>query len=297
MRKQRAFATLTEQEIDQIAEWLRHDTYEKVRDRIAKPRPEGFALQLKSKRPLETLWQKKHTVDKINAKLGTGEKLTLAEFEAIWGGGGAGVPPAVEGVSPETSSSRSSVPDPKLTAVHKAILETTYDLVTSGDNTPYRLVALQKLADFPARADYRDHKIRMDLHRKHIANERLALSTRLVTIREEELALKKSKPAGPSDTNRFQLWSPEEFDARQAEVSAFIQKDPLLRQIGLIPQDDDPARSDADSFTATSSDKSHLSLTPDLHSGYVTAVDRLTASAVSNAPREAPDSGAGSRHR
>jgi hypothetical protein len=82
MRKQRAFATLTEADIDQIAEWLRHDTYDKVRERIAKPRPDGFALQLKSTRPLETLWQKKNTVDKINAKLETGQKLTLAEFES-----------------------------------------------------------------------------------------------------------------------------------------------------------------------------------------------------------------------
>jgi len=44
MRKQRAFKDLTEQEIDQIAEWLRHDTYEVVLDRIRKPRPEGFGF-------------------------------------------------------------------------------------------------------------------------------------------------------------------------------------------------------------------------------------------------------------
>ena len=82
-RKQRAFASLTDAEIDQIAGWLRLDTYHHVRDRIAKPRPEGFGLQLTSIRPLETLWQKKNTVDKINRKLATGEKLTIAELDAI----------------------------------------------------------------------------------------------------------------------------------------------------------------------------------------------------------------------
>src|SRR5436190_24398261 len=102
MRKQRAFATLTEHEIDQIAEWLRSDPYEVVRDRIAKPRPEGFALQLKSTHPLEILWERKNTVDKINAKLESRQKLTLAEFQSILGG--AGVPPAVEDVPSETSS-------------------------------------------------------------------------------------------------------------------------------------------------------------------------------------------------
>jgi hypothetical protein len=189
MRKQRAFATLTEEEIDQIAEWLRHDTYDKVRDRIAKPRPEGFALQLKSIRPLETLWQKKNTVDKINAKLETGQKLTLAEFESISAGEKADLPEKI----------------------HNAILETTYDRVLEDDNTPTQLLALQRLADFPARADYREHKIQMDLHRqemaehrKHIANERLALSNRLATIREQEFALKKGKSQLSTPTSQLE---------------------------------------------------------------------------------------------
>jgi len=181
MRKQRAFASLTEPDIDQIAEWLRHDTYDKVRERIAKPRPEGFALALKSTRPLETLWQKKNTVDKINAKLETGQKLTLAEFESIAAG------------------EKTDLPE----QIHNAILETTYDRVLEDDNTPTQLLALQRLADFPARADYREHKIQMDLHRKemaehrkHIANERLAISHRLARIREEALTLKKSRAQG-----------------------------------------------------------------------------------------------------
>ena len=43
-RKQPAFAGLTEIEIDQIARWLHSNTYDVVRDHIAKPRPEGFGL-------------------------------------------------------------------------------------------------------------------------------------------------------------------------------------------------------------------------------------------------------------
>ena len=46
MTKQRSFASLTEEEINQVAEWLQHGTYDEVRDRIAKPRPEGFGLNL-----------------------------------------------------------------------------------------------------------------------------------------------------------------------------------------------------------------------------------------------------------
>src|SRR4051812_6422970 len=117
MRKQRAFATLTEAEIDQIAEWLRHDTYDQVRDRLAKPRPEGFALQLKSTRPLETLWQKNNTVDKINAKLATGQKLTLSEFESI------------------SAGQKTDLPE----EIHNAILETACDRLFDDDNTPYQL--------------------------------------------------------------------------------------------------------------------------------------------------------------
>ena len=92
MTKQRSFASLTEEEINQVAEWLQHGTYDEVRDRIAKPRPEGFGLTLKSKRPLETLWQNKNTVDKINRKLAQGEKLTVSEFNAINSGERADLP-------------------------------------------------------------------------------------------------------------------------------------------------------------------------------------------------------------
>ena len=127
MTKQRSFASLTEEEINQVAEWLQHGTYDEVRDRIAKPRPEGFGLNLKSKRPLETLWQNKNTVDRINRKLAQGEKLTVSEFNAINSGERADLPEKIQDV----------------------IMETTYELATSGENNPTQLLALQRLADFP----------------------------------------------------------------------------------------------------------------------------------------------------
>src|SRR4051795_3015656 len=87
MRKQRAFASLTEEEIEQIAEWLRTDTYEFVLERIRQPRPHGFDLDI-SRKPLETLYAKKALLDLINSRIvagaaSTDKKLTLAQFESI----------------------------------------------------------------------------------------------------------------------------------------------------------------------------------------------------------------------
>jgi hypothetical protein len=56
-RKQPAFTGLTQNEIDQIARWLHCSTYDAVRERIARPRPEGFGLVI-SKGPLQRLFEK-----------------------------------------------------------------------------------------------------------------------------------------------------------------------------------------------------------------------------------------------
>jgi len=213
MRKQRAFASLTEDEINQIAEWLQQDTYDRVRERVAKPRPEGFGLQVKSRRPFETLFANKNRIDKINRKLETGQKLTLAEFESIAAG------------------EKTDLPE----QIHNAILETTYERVLEDDNTPTQLLALQRLADFPARAEYREHKIEMDLHRKemaehrkHISEERLELSRRLAKVREDELALKKTRaltpvPAPPPEEDELGpiATTPEGIRARAIALHGF----------------------------------------------------------------------------
>jgi hypothetical protein len=250
-RKQRAFASLTDAEIEQIANWLRLETYEHVRERIAKPRPEGFGLELNSTRPLETLWQKKNTVDKINNKLATGEKLTVTEFDAI------------------NSAEKTDVPE----KIHDAILETTYELVIEGDNTPTQLLALQRLADFPVRAELRTtreqrqtqvhswkaeaqewkreshalkkemHECRLDqaAHRKQIADQRFALAKSALDLRQKQIAMRSDQNPRSEFRNSqssFVPWTADDIIHNQAKVEAAIQADPFLSQIGLPPEPD-----------------------------------------------------------
>jgi hypothetical protein len=176
MTKQRAFATLTHDEINQIADWLRTHTYDQVIDLVAKPRPEGFGLKI-SRKPLQLLHAKLHRLDKINAHITTGEKLTLSNLDAINAG-------EQTDLAEET---------------HDAILAAAHDLATTGDNTPAQLLALQRLADFPARAEQREHKIQMDLARLEIARERLAIQKRKLELTEKLTAKKlNAKPAADS---------------------------------------------------------------------------------------------------
>ena len=52
MRKQRALASLTPEEREQLAEEVQKTPYEKVLERIRKPRPEGYGLAKISIPPL-----------------------------------------------------------------------------------------------------------------------------------------------------------------------------------------------------------------------------------------------------
>src|SRR5688572_2813212 len=85
MRKpqsQPSLAGLTEAEREQLADWLRREEYDVVRDRANQPRPEGFGLDI-SVKPLRTLWAKVALLDLINSRLPEDKKLTLAEFESL----------------------------------------------------------------------------------------------------------------------------------------------------------------------------------------------------------------------
>src|SRR5687768_9108843 len=174
MRKQRAFAGLTEQEINQIAEWVKGGKYDDAIERIAKPRPEGFGIKV-SRSPLQRLWAKTARVERINARIASGQRLTLNEFDAI--NAGEKLDLAEE--------------------IHEAILEDTHELALSGENNPTQLLALQRLADFPERAGLRaeraelarekfEHKLEMDPFRKHIAEQRLELEKRPVALAEQK---------------------------------------------------------------------------------------------------------------
>jgi hypothetical protein len=312
MRKpqpQPSLASLSPDDKTLLADWLRKDHYPAVLKRANKPRSDGGLGLSISKKPLQTFYAKVALLDLVNLRLPDNLKLTITDFESIAANDillTQSHTRTLTPAPPESASSLASLPSVQklLNETHLAILETTRDLARSDDNTPSQLLALQKLADFPVRAalrarkeerelETRHHKILMYLHRKemaehrkHIANERLAISHRLATIREEELVLKKSKPAAFSAGEN---WSPE----KQAEVEAFIQNDPLLRQIGLPPQDfPTPTLSEPDTLIQSGAEKSPLSLTPDFQSGDILASDSLTASAVSNSlntSREAPD--------
>src|SRR5688572_16328580 len=85
MRKpqsQPSLAGLTEAEREQLADWVRREEYAVVRDRVNKPRPEGFGLNISDK-PLRTLWAKVALLDLINSRLPADKKLTLATFESL----------------------------------------------------------------------------------------------------------------------------------------------------------------------------------------------------------------------
>ncbi len=184
MRKQRAFAGLTDAELDQIIAWLDEGAYDAVKARVNKPRPEGFGLSI-SKKPLQVLYAKSKKLAKINSHIKRGEKLTLSKFDGII----AGDQPASE-------------------AVHEAILQATYELATADDNSPAQLLALQRLADFPARAEFREqrleldhqkfaHKLEMDTFRRDIATARLDLAKQSFALRQEQFASKKTASEKP----------------------------------------------------------------------------------------------------
>ena len=80
---QPALAPLSPEEKDQLADWLRKDTYEIVLARCTKPREAGgFGLKM-SIRPLQTFHAKVLLLDAINARLPADKKMTIADLESI----------------------------------------------------------------------------------------------------------------------------------------------------------------------------------------------------------------------
>ena len=207
-RLQTSLATLTPEEKEQLAAWLRKDHYDAVLNQVRKPKPEsGLGLAI-SKKPLQTFYTKVLLLDALNARLPDDRKLTLAEFESI------------ASSDRLLAQSISTEENPECEPVHSAIIDATSNLVTSGDSTPAQLLTLQRLADFPERAELRArkeerqyeehswkselhllkremhlHKLDMDAHRKHINTERLALAKRLFELREQCATGNREKPS------------------------------------------------------------------------------------------------------
>src|SRR5688500_10237371 len=144
MRKpqiQPTLASLTLAEREQLADWLRHDEYDDVLARVSKPRPEGFGLNI-SKSPLQTFYAKVALLDVITAQLPTDKKLALGTLESL-------------GARHIHLFLSASGDEEKLAAAHQAILNTTVELAGTA-TTATQLLALQRLADFPARAELRE---------------------------------------------------------------------------------------------------------------------------------------------
>jgi len=183
LRFQPTFASLTEAELERLAHEVQRETYDAVRERVCKPRSEGgLDLRFTSNSPLVRLHNKKNRLDLINAQITSGKKLTLAQLGTFTAGDSG---PCGEHRAPEE--------------VHDAIMSATYILVTEHDNTPHQLLALQRLADFPARAEYRKQTAavraeRLEISRskenraKEMHAHKIQLDLRKQTLKEKTVA-------------------------------------------------------------------------------------------------------------
>jgi hypothetical protein len=230
MRKQIAFATLNESELNQVVEWLRTETYAVVLDRVRKPRADGGLGLNISRSPLERLRDKHERLKKVNARIASGESLSLAELDAI-----------DAGESPASSEA------------HDAIMQATVDLAKSGDQSATQLLALQRFADFPERAEIRQqrldldfekftHKLDMDAHRQQIALARLELAHKSFALRERMhedrlyLALQKaeSKTPTPQKGDQFGPFAKTRGDvSERVRIGLGISKEEAERRAAL----------------------------------------------------------------
>src|SRR5688572_11709609 len=156
LRFQPTFASLTEAELERLAHEVQRETYDAVRERVCKPRSEGgLDLHFTSNSPLVRLHNKKNRLDLINARITSGQKLTLAQLDTFTAGdsGPCGEHRALE-------------------EVHDAIMSATYALVTEQDNTPHQLPALQRLGELPARAGYRERTAAIRAERLQISRSK-----------------------------------------------------------------------------------------------------------------------------
>src|SRR5687768_11830911 len=84
IRPQPKLAHLTDQERDQIYQWLKTETYEAVLERIAKPRSQdGFDTHV-SRHVLEVFRQREALAEALSAH--TDERLTIEDLLALFNG-------------------------------------------------------------------------------------------------------------------------------------------------------------------------------------------------------------------
>ena len=201
MRKQRAFASLSEAEINQVAEWVRAQKYDDVIARVAQPRPDGFGLKV-SRKPLQLLFAKVSRLEKINAHLTTGKKLSLTDLDQIEAG--------------EKSDLSQEA--------HDAILIATHDIATNDDCNPTQLIALQRLADFPERAALRAQSAE-DLSR---------LREQSAAIRAERLEIARSKEIRAKEMHTHKIALDLRKQTHKEKTAAF-KRDLALARLNRNP--------------------------------------------------------------
>ena len=245
-QRQPSLASLTEADREQLADWLRREDYKPVLERVNKPRPEGFGLDISIK-PLQTFYAKVALLDLINLRLSDDKKITLATFESL----------AQRDILLLASADPAKIAD-----THDAILATVHHLATSGDNTPTQLLALQRLADFPERAAIREerlqlqrakeeralqmheHKIAMDLrkeqraiemqnHRKRIDNEKLEINKRHLQLAENKAANSKPNSAQPQADEFGPLALDWDDISERARIAQGVSKEEWARRDAL----------------------------------------------------------------
>src|SRR5687768_12222584 len=212
-RPQPSLASLTTDEYHQLADMVCTRTYEAVRQQVNKPRAEGgFDLNI-SVKPLQVLHARVQRLNKINEQLATGEKLTLTAYDEIHAG---------EKRAPEE--------------IHDAIMSATYILVTEHDNTPHQLLALQRLADFPARAEIREQMATIRAERLEIARSKekraQEMHTHKIQMDHIRVFLKSNNRGGTS-------FSGGTSRARSAELSSVLASgSPILDSRDAITDHD-----------------------------------------------------------
>jgi hypothetical protein len=163
-------------------------------------------------------WQLEHDRRQLNANIPSESHLTAGQFLDLLNG--------------------QSLPWADL--MHTRILQAGYLMIGSGDQTPSRLVTLQRIAN--------------NQFNQQIAREKLELAKRSLAVRQTQMELKRSFP-NPNHTRNldpdqsFKMWTPDEIVSNQPKIEAAIQADPLLRQIGLPPSS---APTDSSSQTSPS---------------------------------------------
>lgn len=167
IRVQKALAPLTDEERQQLYQWLKTGTYAAVLERLAQPRPEGFGIQT-SRKVLETFRQRAAMAEALSAL--AAEHLADADYIALINGDEL----------------------PYHQATQHLIQKAACELAAKNDNTPVDLYRLMRVANNP-------HNQQLARERAQLNERKVALAERKQQLREQQTRAKEEaqKPQGP----------------------------------------------------------------------------------------------------